>query len=202
MQRTGGARLEVSACAPFDMAAPGGIVCHISVAHTLWPEGLPATPAGLGSAGCGLGRLARGSVATPRGLPTTPLDVPLLLWLALGLFSTAFSIDPQSSLRGTWEAFTWVLILWMVVDIIRRGWGWLLWQGCYLVAGVVCLLGIIEFLAWYFGWPLLPTFQQGGLPSVISQPCPSYSVPAGVHTGSCHRPVAFLALMIHRRSVL
>ncbi len=93
--------------------------------------------------------------------PTTPLDAPLLIWLALGLVSVAFSIDPRGSLHGTWEALTWALILWMLVDITRRGRGWQLWQVCYLVAGVVCLLGIMEFLAWYFGWPLLPTFQQG-----------------------------------------
>ena len=36
-----------------------------------------------------------------------------------------------------------------------------LWQVTYLIGGVVCLIGAVEFLAWYMGWPLLPAFQQG-----------------------------------------
>jgi len=95
------------------------------------------------------------------GWPTTPLDLPLLAWLAVCLLSVAFSIDPRSSLQRLWEALLWALILWMLVDTIRRGRGGLLWQAGYLVAGVVCLLAIVEFLAWYFGWPLLSAFQQG-----------------------------------------
>jgi tetratricopeptide (TPR) repeat protein/O-antigen ligase len=93
--------------------------------------------------------------------PRTRLDLPLLGWFAVVLISTVFSTDLRNSLRGAWEAFVAVLILWLLVDAVRRGWGPTLWRVLYLVGGVVCLMAAVEFLAWYLGWPLLPDFQQG-----------------------------------------
>lgn len=93
--------------------------------------------------------------------PRTSLDAPLLAWFMAVCFSTAFSANLRSSLYRTWETFTWLLLLWLLVDLLRRGQKQIVWQVTYLVGGVVCLLAAVEFLAWYFGWPLLPTFQQG-----------------------------------------
>lgn len=92
--------------------------------------------------------------------PDTALDAPLVAWLAAVSFSTDFSTHPRNSLSRAWETFTWMLILWLLADTVRRGWKRTLWQVTYLVGGTVCLIGAVEFLAWYFGWPLLPTFQQ------------------------------------------
>ncbi len=93
--------------------------------------------------------------------PHTALDAPLLAWLAVVILSTFFSVRPRNSLHGAWEALTWVLILGVLVDAVRRRWSGELWQALYLVGGVVCLLAFTEIVAWYLGWPLLSGFEQG-----------------------------------------
>ncbi len=93
--------------------------------------------------------------------PRTVADGPLLAWLAAVSLSTLFSTDLRTGLYGAWEALIWALLLWLLVDANRCGRQALLWQVTYLVGGVVCLIGAAELLAWYFGWPLLPVFQQG-----------------------------------------
>jgi len=121
----------------------------------------------------GLGTWLTGRWLRREDWPRTALDAPLLAWCAAVSLGTVFSVHRRNSLYGTWEAFTWVLILWLLVDALRRGWKRVLWQVTYLVSGVVCLLGAVEFLAWYLGWPLLPSFQQGW-PAVggLSNPFP------------------------------
>jgi tetratricopeptide (TPR) repeat protein/O-antigen ligase len=109
--------------------------------------------------GLGVWALARWRRREP--WPSTPLDWPLLAWCAVLTWSALFSVNSRVSLHGVWEAWIGALILWLLVDLVRRGWGQPLWQATYLVAGVVCLLGVMELLAWYLGWPLLPQFQQG-----------------------------------------
>lgn len=93
--------------------------------------------------------------------PHTALDMPLLAWLAGVAVSTAFSVNRRNSLHGAWEALTWVLILGVLVEAVRRRWDRELWQVAYLVGGVVCLLAFTEVIAWYLGWPLLSAFEQG-----------------------------------------
>jgi tetratricopeptide (TPR) repeat protein/O-antigen ligase len=93
--------------------------------------------------------------------PRTVLDWPLLLLALVTTLASYFSVNLRNSLRGTWEVWLGLLILWAMVDALRHGWAGLFWRVLYLMGGVVCLIGAVEFLAWYFGWPLLFSFQQG-----------------------------------------
>ncbi len=93
--------------------------------------------------------------------PRTALDLPLFAWLAAALLSMASSVDLRTSLNATWQLAIWLLLLWLMVSAVRRGWETRLWQSVYLAGGVVCLLAAMELAAWYFGLPLLSSFQQG-----------------------------------------
>ena len=93
--------------------------------------------------------------------PRTVLDLPVLAWLAVTLLTSLLSAEMRSGLRITWDTFVGILLLYLLVDAVRRGWAPVLWRVLYLVGAVVCIIGVVEFLSWYFGWPLLAGFQQG-----------------------------------------
>ena len=93
--------------------------------------------------------------------PRTALDLPVLVWLVVTLLTTMRSPELRRGLFVCWETFIGVLLLYLLVDAVKRGWSRVLWRALYLVGAVVCIIGVVEFLAWYFGWPLLSGFQQG-----------------------------------------
>lgn len=95
--------------------------------------------------------------------PETRLNRPLLAWLVVTAIMALFSINPRVSFEALWATLTDILILYLLVDAIRRGWGSPLWRSLYLLAGVTFLLSLIELLAWYFGLPLFPAIQEGWL---------------------------------------
>lgn len=95
--------------------------------------------------------------------PRTRLDLPLLGWMAAVLLSTLFSVDLRTSLHTSWQMAVGLLLLWILVAAVRRGWARELWQATYIAGGVVFILAAIELAAWYWGLPLLPDFQQGWL---------------------------------------
>jgi putative inorganic carbon (HCO3(-)) transporter len=93
--------------------------------------------------------------------PRTTADLPVLVWLAVKVLTAVLSTEVRRGLFAAWEILTSVLLLYLLVDAVRRGWSRLLWRALYLVGAVVCVIGAVEFLAWYLGWPLLSNFQQG-----------------------------------------
>ncbi len=109
----------------------------------------------------GLGAWAIASWRRRTSWPQTALDLPLIAWLAAALLSTASSVDLRASLNAIWQLAIWLLLWWLMVSAVRHGWETRLWQSVYLAGGVVCLLAATELAAWYFGLPLLPSFQQG-----------------------------------------
>lgn len=129
--------------------------------------------------------------------PHTRLDWPLLIWGAATIWSMVFSVNRRGSLRGMWETGIGMLLLWLLVDAIRSGWGSRLWRTLYLLGGAICLIEGVELLSWYFGWSWMPLFQQGWFPiGGWSDP-----VPPTLHRLSLaliHSTVlaAFLALLI------
>lgn len=97
------------------------------------------------------------------GLPATGLELPLLIFMGLRFLSAWSGINPRMSLELFWRPATHVIgFYWLVWYFRRRGWTTLL-RVLYLTAGVVCVVGLIEFTGWYFGLPFLPVFQQGWL---------------------------------------
>jgi tetratricopeptide (TPR) repeat protein len=92
-----------------------------------------------------------------------PLDYPLLAWLAVTALTAPFSVNLRASFEAVWITLTNILILTLLIDAIRRGWGSALWRSLYLLAGVTFLLSMLEMLAWYSGLPLFPGIEEGWL---------------------------------------
>ena len=98
-----------------------------------------------------------------RGWPTTPLDVPLWLLLAASVLSAALSREPRVSLEYVWNYLVLALTFYFFVDQIRQGrLRWIL-EGIFLFAGFFVLASFTEMFAWYFGWPISPTYGLGWL---------------------------------------
>ena len=129
--------------------------------------------------------------------PRTVVDRPLLALALVTAVTIPFSVNLRASLRGTWQLWLGILILWAMVDAVRRGWAGVLWRALYLMAGVVCLISGVEFLAWYFGWPLLSSFQQGW-PAIggLATPFPPALHRLGLALTNITALSAFVALLI------
>ncbi len=95
------------------------------------------------------------------GLPRTTLDGALALYLGVNVISAAFGLSPRFSLEMLWYTVTHLLAFYWLVDLLRRGWSAKLTWAFYMTSAVVCLLGLTEWLAWYFGTPLFGPFAQG-----------------------------------------
>jgi tetratricopeptide (TPR) repeat protein len=96
-----------------------------------------------------------------KGLPAIPLDKAIGLYLVATFVSAWLGQAPRFSLEMWWFSLTHTLAFYLLVDLARRGWGAGLTWAFYMASAVVCLVGLAEFLAWYFGTPLFPAFAQG-----------------------------------------
>jgi tetratricopeptide (TPR) repeat protein len=103
-----------------------------------------------------IGKLRRGEP-----FPRTRLDGPILAWLAAHFVAALFGLSSRFSLEKLWTPFTYVLAFYLLVDLRRKGQAAIVARSLYMSAGVVCLVGLIEFASWYFGLPLLSQFAQG-----------------------------------------
>jgi tetratricopeptide (TPR) repeat protein/O-antigen ligase len=129
--------------------------------------------------------------------PLTVLDRPLILLALVTTLTLIFSANVRNSLRGAWEIWLGILILWAIVDAVRHGWGGVLWRALYLMGGVVCLIGAVELLTWYLGLPLLSSFQQGWLAiGGLAHPLPPTLHRLGLALSNTTALSAFVAMLI------
>lgn len=110
-----------------------------------------------------------------RGWPTTPLDGPIWGLLAVLVLSAALAREPRVSLEHTWNYLVLAFTFYVFVDLIRQGRARWLLEGVFLFAGILALVSLIEMLAWYFGWPIVPGFVVGW-PEIAG-----FSLPPKVH---------------------
>ena len=88
-----------------------------------------------------------------RPFPGTVLDRPLLALLAAYALSTVFSADPRRSVGALLLLALYVLLYYLVVDLLRAGWPAALFiKVLVLVSGFIVSAGLWELLRWYGGW--------------------------------------------------
>lgn len=102
-----------------------------------------------------------GLIRTRRGIPRSPLDGPVIAVLGIALVSSCFGLCPRFSLERLWFPITYALAYYLLTDLRQRGWQSSLFQALFLTAGIVCLAGLFEWVAWYLGLPFLPYVVQG-----------------------------------------
>ncbi len=96
-----------------------------------------------------------------RNFPATPLDKPLVVYGLLWFLAAVFApLDRRVSLEYTWPILTQFLGFYLLVDLMRRGRQRWIMEGLFTACAVVVLLSGIEFVSWYLGLPLSPTFSQ------------------------------------------
>jgi putative inorganic carbon (HCO3(-)) transporter len=97
-----------------------------------------------------------------RPFPRTPLDLPLVLLGGIIILATAFSVEPRLSLDDVSPYFIYVMIYYLVVDLLRTGWHVSAFlKGLVMTTVVVCVFAGLEYASWYLGLPLFPGFRQG-----------------------------------------
>ena len=88
-----------------------------------------------------------------RPLPRTRLDYPLVALVASHFLATAFSIDPRRSIGFTLRMTLYVLIFYLLVDLLRSGWPAELFVKVVLIlSGFVLFFGVWELVRWYRDW--------------------------------------------------
>ncbi|NPV67511.1 MAG: hypothetical protein HPY64_10235 [Anaerolineae bacterium] len=111
-----------------------------------------------------------------RAFPVTPLDRPLLAIGIVWLLAALFALDRRVSLEYTWPILVNLLAFYLLIDLMRRGRQRWIMEALFTIGTVVIVISVIEFVAWYWGIPLLPDF-------VISWP----QVNAGLFPPVWHR---------------
>jgi tetratricopeptide (TPR) repeat protein len=138
-----------------------------------------------------VGKIRRGA-----GLPVTGLDLPIALYLLANLLSALLGQSPRFSLEMMWFSVVHVLALYLLVDLLRRGWAQPLTWALYMASAVVCLVGLAEFLAWYVGTPLFGGFAQGWLEiGGWRQPLPPFIYRLNITLNGSTPLSAYLALL-------
>ncbi len=130
-------------------------------------------------------------------LPSAPVDLPYALFFAAAVLATIFATDPRVSVEHLWTIGIHIILFYLILFLLRRYGSRLLLETLFFCASVVCLIGLIEWVSWYTGVPLLPIFEQGWLPIYsISRPIPvaihRLTVPLNVATWLA----AYLAMLI------
>ncbi|HXW01525.1 MAG TPA: hypothetical protein VEC93_24150, partial [Anaerolineae bacterium] len=131
------------------------------------------------------------------GLPLTFLDGAVALYFAANLVSAVLGQSPRFSLEGLWFSLVHILAFYLLVDLMRQGWTAKLVWAFYMAAAVVCVVGLTEFLAWYFGAGVFPGFAQGW-PEIggWQQPIPPHIYRLAITLNGSTPLSAYLALLI------
>ena len=93
-------------------------------------------------------RIARRRATFPR----TALDLPLLaalVWLAL---TVVFATERRLAFEFAWPYAAHILLLYLLIDLMRRGWARAFRVALLAAALVIVALSAVEVAAWYFGW--------------------------------------------------
>ncbi len=98
-----------------------------------------------------------------RSAPATRLDWPIVAFFGAYALSTAFSTDPRRSLMALVQLGCYILVFYLVVDLLRAGWETELFvKTLLLVSGFIIFFGLWEFVRWYAEW-----FSVGGWSELI-----------------------------------
>lgn len=95
------------------------------------------------------------------GLPTTPLNLPIYGVVSVWLVTAAASIDPRMAFENLWFPITHVLLFFVLVDFLQRGFQRLVLETQFLLAAVVVFISGLELVSWYFGLGMIPGTEIG-----------------------------------------
>lgn len=96
-----------------------------------------------------------------KSLPGTPLDLPMPVIFMVYIVATVGAVDPRVSVEGLWQIGFHVLLFYLLVDAMRAWKPRAILEPIFFSSAVVILVGLLEFISWYFGLGWLSMFRQG-----------------------------------------
>lgn len=144
-----------------------------------------------------LGTWLIGLLLRREGLPALAIEKPLLVLLGLRFLSGITGVDPRMSLELFWRPLIHtVALFWLVCVFRRRGSGQVI-RAFYLSAGVVCIVGLAELVAWYVGLSPSPASRQGWIAiGGIFDPFPPAAPRLSVALSNANVLAAYLSLLV------
>lgn len=130
-----------------------------------------------------------------RGFPATPLDLPLAAYVVALLVAGLGARFPRVSLEQSWTPLVHLLGFYLLVDLMRRGWGRWIVEGLFLAGAVVVILSGVELASWYIGLPLSPDFDMGWL-EVGAGPIPPFLHEVQLALSNANIQGTYLALLL------
>lgn len=96
-----------------------------------------------------------------QGLPDTPLNLPLMILVVVWFVSAIFSLDSRAAFENLWFPVTHLLMFYVMIDLLQRGQQRLLMETQFLIATLVVMLALAQFISWYFGLGITPDTRIG-----------------------------------------
>jgi tetratricopeptide (TPR) repeat protein/O-antigen ligase len=92
-------------------------------------------------------RLRRGS------FPATKFDLPILALAAVTILTSLWSTDPRRSAIALWQLLVYIVLFYLMVDMLRRGLpSELMVKVMLLTSGFVVFFGLWEIQRWFEAW--------------------------------------------------
>jgi tetratricopeptide (TPR) repeat protein/O-antigen ligase len=107
-------------------------------------------------------------VLANEGFARTSLDLPIVAFVVVLVLATVLSDIPSLSLEGLSWVLSYVLLFYIVIDLLRRGWpAGLFLKSLLVVGGVASLLALLEALGWYLSWVSVAGLEDPVPPSLF-----------------------------------
>jgi putative inorganic carbon (HCO3(-)) transporter len=126
-----------------------------------------------------------GRIRKRQGLPVTPLNPPIYAAVIVWFISALFAVDVRMSLENVWFLITHVLLFFIIVNLIQRGYQRVVMEILFFMAAIVLLLSGIELASWFFGLGIIPNtsigwIESGRIPTLTN--IPRLSLAFGIST--------------------
>jgi tetratricopeptide (TPR) repeat protein len=126
-----------------------------------------------------------GRIRKQQGLPVTPLNPPIYAAVIVWFISALFAVDMRMSLENVWFMITHVLLFFIIVNLIQRGYQRVVMEILFFMAAIVLLLSGIELASWFFGLGITPGtsigwIETGRIPTLAN--IPRLSLAFGIST--------------------
>jgi len=95
------------------------------------------------------------------GLPITHLNTPLYAAVGIWLLTAMTSMDPRVALESVWFLIIHVILFFIVVNLIGRGYQRMVMEILFFMAAIVLILTGIELASWFFGLGIVPGTSVG-----------------------------------------
>ncbi|MDQ7026248.1 MAG: O-antigen ligase family protein [Anaerolineae bacterium] len=108
-----------------------------------------------------LGGWLIGRIRKKQGLPPTPLNIAIYASVIVWFITAIFAVDTRMALENIWLLLSHVILCFIIVNLIQRGYQRVVMEILFFMAAIVLLLASIELASWFFGLGITPSTSIG-----------------------------------------